>query len=100
MTDATTQEPAVETPQLTLQDLALVLTTLQVVTQRGAIQATEMEIVGGLYNRLATFVAASTPTPQTTVETPADTETAPAADTTTNTAEPTQGDTNGTESNN
>lgn len=54
----TTQAPAVETT-LQLQDLLLVVQTLQVVTQRGAFRADEMSNIGGLYDRLVAFLVAS-----------------------------------------
>ena len=56
MTDQIQQEQQV--PQLTLADLTLALQTIQVVAQRGAIRADEMEAVGGLHNRLLTFLTA------------------------------------------
>jgi hypothetical protein len=51
-------ENQVTTPQLNLSDLALALQTIQVVSQRGAIRADEMEAVGGLYTRLFKFLEA------------------------------------------
>lgn len=60
MSENSTQEqtaPAV--PGLSVQDLLLVVQTLQVVTARGAVKAGEMETVGGLYNRLVAFLRAS-----------------------------------------
>jgi hypothetical protein len=68
-------ENQVTTPQLNLSDLALALQTIQVVSQRGAIRADEMEAVGGLYTRLFKFLEA-----QGVVNAPAPTEdTAPDA---------------------
>lgn len=54
----TTQAPAVDA-NLQLQDLLLVVQTLQVVTQRGAFRADEMSNIGGLYDRLVAFLVAS-----------------------------------------
>ena len=66
--------PADATPpvQLQLQDLMLAAQVIQLVTQRGAFKAEEMEQVGGLYNRLVTFLQASgvlTPASTATTET-------------------------------
>jgi hypothetical protein len=58
-----TSQPTPETPQsapgLSIQDLLLVVQTLQIVSQRGAVRAEEMETVGGLYGRLVAFLEAS-----------------------------------------
>lgn len=58
-----TSQPTPETPQsapgLSIQDLLLVVQTLQIVSQRGAVKAEEMETVGGLYSRLVAFLEAS-----------------------------------------
>jgi len=81
MTDQDTQDtqapeaaPAT-VPSLTLSDLALALNTIQAVSQRGAIRAEEMEVVGGLYNRLFKFLEAQgviQPTaPQASADAPA-----------------------------
>jgi hypothetical protein len=90
-TDTTVEAPATDaTPvQLQLQDLLLAAQVVQLASSRGAIKAEEMEAVGGLYNRLVTFLQASgalqpTPAPapaDTTADTTADTP-APAADAT------------------
>ena len=61
MSEEIQQAPAQEqapAPQLTLQDLTLALQTIQVVAQRGAIRADEMEAVGALHNRLFAFLQA------------------------------------------
>ena len=47
------QQPA---PSLTLQDLVLVAQIIQLTTQRGAFKAEELADVGGLYNKLITFL--------------------------------------------
>jgi hypothetical protein len=62
MSEATQQETAATeqtTVQLQLQDLLLAAQVIQLVSQRGAIKAEEMEQVGGLYTRLVTFLQAS-----------------------------------------
>ena len=46
-------------PQLTLQDLLLCAQVIQLVSQRGAFKAEEMTQVGGLFDRLTTFLSAS-----------------------------------------
>jgi hypothetical protein len=52
--DATPQQqPA---PSLTLQDLVLVAQIIQLTSQRGAFKAEELADVGGLYNKLVTFL--------------------------------------------
>ena len=63
--DDNTQDPGTSTsgeqapaPSLQLSDLVLALQTIQASAQRGAVRADEMEIVGGLYNRLFAFLEA------------------------------------------
>ena len=53
-TPTTTNPPA----GLQLQDLIVILQTLQVTAQRGAIRAEEMALVGGVYERLFAFLEA------------------------------------------
>ena len=55
--ETTAEQPA--QVQLQLQDLMLAAQVVQLASQRGAIKAEEMEAVGGLYNRLVTFLQAS-----------------------------------------
>lgn len=78
MSDQTTVETPVAdaTPpvQLQLQDLLLAAQVVQLASQRGAIKAEEMEAVGGLYNRLVTFLQVSGAlTPAAPAEEPAET---------------------------
>jgi len=55
-----TETAQTETPtNLSLQDLLMVVQTLQVVTQRGAIRAEEMSNIGGLYDRIVKFLVDS-----------------------------------------
>jgi len=76
-TPATEAAPAV---QLQLQDLMLAAQVVQLASQRGAIKAEEMEAVGGLYNRLVTFLQASGALqPASTADQTAGTTDAPAA---------------------
>jgi hypothetical protein len=59
-TDTTqTEAQAPAAPQLQLSDLMLAAQVIQVASQRGAVKAEEMEQVGGLYNRLVTFLQGS-----------------------------------------
>lgn len=58
MTD-TTQEPVAAAPNLTLQDLTLVVQLLQVGAQRGAWKAEELSTVGTLYDKLVVFLTAA-----------------------------------------
>lgn len=70
--------------QLQLQDLVMVVQVIQLVNQRGAIKAEEMEAVGGLYTRLVQFLQANGALQQPQQPTPAD---APATTAETPTAE-------------
>ena len=51
--------PEATPANLSIQDLLLVVQTLQVVSQRGAFRADEMSNIGGLYDRLVAFLTAS-----------------------------------------
>jgi hypothetical protein len=58
-TQAEVATPAAEAqpaPSLTLQDLVLVAQIIQLTSQRGAFKAEELADVGGLYNKLVTFL--------------------------------------------
>lgn len=48
-----------EKPNLTLQDLTLMVQILQVGTSRGAWKADELSSVGGLYDRITAFLTAA-----------------------------------------
>lgn len=59
-TQTTTEEPtAAPTSNLGVQDLKVMLQVLEVVSQRGAIRAEEMAVVGPVYNNLRAFLVAS-----------------------------------------
>jgi hypothetical protein len=58
MTDPTKEE-APAAPNLTLQDLTLVVQLLQVGAQRGAWKAEELSTVGALYDKLVVFLTAA-----------------------------------------
>ena len=62
-TDSATLTPETQTsapagPSLQFQDLVLALQTIQAISARGAVRLDEMEVVGGLYNRLFAFLEA------------------------------------------
>ena len=62
-----TQQPAAVA--FTLQDLVLVAQIIQLTSQRGAFKAEELSQVGGLYNKLITFLqSAGALTPASTEE--------------------------------
>ena len=65
------EQQAQPAPGLTLQDLVLVAQIIQLTSQRGAFRAEELEQVGGLYNKLVTFLqstGALTPAPAAPTE--------------------------------
>lgn len=79
----TEQATAPAAPQLTLGDLTLTLNVIQACAQRGAFKAEEMTVVGGLYDRIYSFLDASgalkkpeAPVGASPVESAADTEAA------------------------
>jgi len=55
----TTDAPAAPAATLSVNDLALVLQTIQIVATRGAFKAEELATVGGLYDRIAAFLRAT-----------------------------------------
>lgn len=57
-----------ESPELSLQDLASAIQVIDLCSQRGAFQGSELEAVGALRGRLQTFVAANTPAEEETEE--------------------------------
>lgn len=63
MSEETTQAvetaDTVEAPQLGIADLKLMANIIDVVSNRGAIKANEMQAVGTLYNNLMTFLVAN-----------------------------------------
>lgn len=56
---ATTQTSAESNPNLNIADLVNVLQVINTCSSRGAFQASEMSSVGGLYDRLHTFLVAT-----------------------------------------
>jgi len=63
MTEATETQGAEEAqaPQLGLGDLAAVIQIIDVCSKRGAFEGTELESVGAVRGRIATFVQANAP---------------------------------------
>lgn len=50
-----------ENPQLSLQDIATMVQIIDIVSRRGGFEGTELEAVGGLRNRVVTFLNAAAP---------------------------------------
>ena len=60
MSEQTTPEQEqAQQPGLNIQDLMLVVNTIQILSQRGAFKAEELTTIGGLYERLVAFLKAS-----------------------------------------
>ena len=68
-TTTTAEEAA---PGLSLQDLASVVQVIDLCSQRGAFQGSELEAVGGLRGRIQAFVSANAPAEETEGEETAD----------------------------
>ena len=64
-TEETTNQAA---PELSLQDLASAIQIIDLCSQRGAFQGSELEAVGALRGRLQSFVATNTPAEEETEE--------------------------------
>ena len=56
---ATEEQQEVTAPTLGVNDLKLMANIIEVVSNRGAIKANEMQAVGMLYNNLMTFLVAN-----------------------------------------
>lgn len=67
MTD-TVEQPQANAVALGLADLALMANIIQVTSERGAIKANEMQVVGTLYSKLVAFVNTNAPQPDTVNE--------------------------------
>jgi len=61
MTEETNTNETEPAPGLSLQDLASVVQVIDLCSQRGAFQGTELEAVGGLRGRIQAFVTANAP---------------------------------------
>jgi len=57
----TQEENTDAAPGLSLQDLASVVQVIDLCSQRGAFQGSELEAVGGLRGRIQAFVSANAP---------------------------------------
>ena len=55
------QTEAVETPavQLQISDLIVLMNVVRITAERGAIRAEEMQVVGGVYDKLVRFLDAA-----------------------------------------
>jgi hypothetical protein len=60
-----------QAPSLSIQDLLLVVSTIQIISQRGAFKAEELSTVGGLYERLVAFLKANGAIREANAEQPA-----------------------------
>jgi hypothetical protein len=76
MAEETTQENG---PQLSLQDLVLMMNLIRATAERGAIRAEEMTEVGTVYNKLVAFLqySGAIKTPEAPAEDSASTEQGP-----------------------
>lgn len=71
MSEETVEQTPTE-PSLGVNDLKLMANIIEVVSNRGAVKANEMQAVGTLYNKLMTFLIANgaveMPTPEVSAE--------------------------------
>jgi hypothetical protein len=66
MPNEETNQPVEETPvQLGLNDLAILVQAVDIGAKNGAFAGKDMELVGAARNRVATFVNANSPKPET-----------------------------------
>jgi hypothetical protein len=61
MTEEVKSVEGQENPQLSLQDIATMVQIIDIVSRRGGFEGTELEAVGGLRNRVVTFLNAAAP---------------------------------------
>jgi len=61
MTEEVKSVEGQENPQLSLQDIATMVQIIDIVSRRGGSEGTELEAVGGLRNRVVTFLNAAAP---------------------------------------
>ncbi len=57
--DQENQNNPQEQVSISLQDLVIIANLIKVVADRGAIKADEMSVIGGVYEKLVTFLKAS-----------------------------------------
>lgn len=72
------EAPEGSAPQLGVADLKLAASIIEIVSNRGAIKAAEMEAVGMLYNKLMAFLIANGAVEIPSQEAPVDDAEAPA----------------------
>jgi len=72
--EETTTTAGEAAPGLSLQDLASVVQVIDLCSQRGAFQGSELEAVGGLRGRIQAFVSANAPAEEETKEESTDNE--------------------------
>ncbi len=65
-TEATPQTEQPQQISISIQDLNALANILQVASKRGAFDAKELSVVGGVYDRLADFLSKANPAPETT----------------------------------
>lgn len=63
MEEQQVQQEAQQPIGLTLQDMKIVAGAIELAAQRGGYRASEMEIIGATYNKLAAFLKANEPAP-------------------------------------
>jgi len=68
MTEETNDNTTTAAPELSLQDLASAVQIIDLCSQRGAFQGSELEAVGALRGRLQSFVGANTPSEEEQTE--------------------------------
>ena len=61
MTEEVKSVEGQENPQLSLHDIATMVQIIDIVSRRGGFEGTELEAVGGLRNRVVTFLNAAAP---------------------------------------
>ncbi len=66
----TQEQPVGEPVQLSLQDIASVVNVIDTVSERGAFKGIELETIGALRNRIATFLNSVAPADQEETEEP------------------------------
>ena len=74
MTEEVTETQATEeaaAPNLSLQDIAMMVQIIDICSKRGGFEGPELEQVGGVRNRVAAFLAATAPPQEGQAEAPA-----------------------------
>ena len=63
MENVQTEQQAQQPIGLTLQDMKILAGAVELSSQRGGFRASELEIIGATYNKLAAFLKANEPAP-------------------------------------